>query len=89
MFLLSFITLNREVLTATTTARLAPPWWFLPTFIAVGQVLMRTTGYTAWAAQAGQEFMLTFMFYMAMLGPLSAGWLYARLRKTSAVEAKT
>ena len=32
--------------------------------------------------------MLTFMFYMAMLGPLSALWLYTLLRKTLADGAK-
>lgn len=61
--------------------KLGVPWWFLPAFIAIGQLLMRTTGYSAWASQAGQEFMLTFMFYMAMLGPISAGWLYLLARK--------
>ncbi len=76
--------MNSKVSNATGTACLAPPWWFLPAFIVVGQVLMRTTGYTAWASQAGQEFMLTLLFYMAMLGPLSAGWLYTLLRKTLA-----
>lgn len=59
----------------------ALPWWFLPAFIAGGQLLMRTTGYTAWAAEVGQEFMLTIMFYMSLLGPVMATSLYVSLRK--------
>jgi len=62
--------------------RLALPWWFLPAFIVVGQMLMRVTGYTAWAAQAGQEFMLSLMFYMSLLGPILAGFLYVSVRKS-------
>jgi len=49
------------------------PIFFVPAFVVVGQVLMRLTGYTAWAAETGQEFMLSFMFYMAMLGVILGG----------------
>ncbi len=66
---------------STRESKTLVPWWFLPAFIAIGQFLMRTTGYSAWAAQVGQEFMLSFVFYMAMLGPISAGWIYSLARK--------
>lgn len=58
-------------------------WWFLPAFLVSGQVLMRTTGYTAWAAQAGQEFMLSVLFYMALLGPVLAGVCLVVLQRLS------
>lgn len=59
-----------------------PAWWFMPLFIICGQLLMGLTGYTAWASQAGQEFMLTMIFYMALLGVALGGrclWLLNRL----------
>jgi len=67
--------------TPKTALRIAVPWWFLPAFIGVGQLLMRSTGYSTWAAQVGQEFMLTIMFYMSMLGPVLVAGLYVSIRK--------
>lgn len=57
-------------------------WWFMPLFITSGQLLMRLTGFTAWAAQADQEFMLTMIFYMSLLGVvlgIRCVWLLDRL----------
>jgi hypothetical protein len=62
-------------------------WWFIPLFITCGQLLMGLTGYTAWARQAGQEFMLSFMFYMALLGVvlgIRCVWLLDRLLRERA-----
>lgn len=62
-------------------------WWFIPLFITCGQLLMRLTGYTAWASQAGQEFMLSMIFYMALLGVALGGrcvWLLDRLLRERA-----
>lgn len=78
--------------TETTTAvskknLVLVPWWFTPAFLTVGQLLMRGTGYTAWAASVGREFMLGFIFYMALLGPIVAARCLVLLHKLSAANA--
>jgi hypothetical protein len=59
------------------------PLLFVPGFIVAGQLVMGLTGYTAWAAQAGQEFMLSLMFYMAMLGVVLGGRAVFLLQRLS------
>lgn len=64
--------------------KLVPPWWLLPSFILTGQLLLSFTGFSLWAQQVKQEFMLTGMFYMAMLGPVAMGWVYVLIRRLNA-----
>lgn len=63
------------------TLRIGLPWWFLIAFIVGGQMLMRFTGYSAWAEQVGQEFMLSLMFHMSLLGPILFAFLYLSIHK--------
>jgi hypothetical protein len=64
-----------------------PSWWFLPVFIVGGQLLMRLTGYSAWAESVGQQFMFTFIFYMAAPGVLLGGWSVMQINRRASRNA--
>jgi len=61
---------------------------FIPVFIVAGQLLMRFTGYSAWAAEVGQEFMLSFIFYMSALGVIFGGRAMVLLQRLQSSSEK-